>query len=100
LKTKNESSDSCGIVRFVGSPLTDRDPPAGGEQSCLILIFRDSHISEINSLSHFHILMFISFAPPKETNQRKGGRKRQPVPLAALRVGTGSHRFRFAIAQQ
>ena len=25
--------------------------------------------------------MFISFAPPKETNQRKGGRKRQPPPV-------------------
>jgi hypothetical protein len=42
--------------------------------------------------------MFISFAPPKEMNQRKGGRKRQPVPLAALRVGTGSHLFRLANA--
>jgi hypothetical protein len=46
----------------------------------------------------FFIEMFISFAPPKEMNQRKGGRKRQPVPLAALRVGTGSHLFRFANA--
>jgi hypothetical protein len=44
--------------------------------------------------------MFISFAPPKEMNQRKGGRKRQPVPLAALRVGTGSHLFRLSIAQK
>jgi hypothetical protein len=25
--------------------------------------------------------MFISFAPPKEMNQRKGGRKRQPHPV-------------------
>jgi len=25
--------------------------------------------------------MFISFAPPKEMNQRKGGRKRQPQPV-------------------
>jgi hypothetical protein len=25
--------------------------------------------------------MFISFAPPKEMNQRKGGRKRQPHPF-------------------
>ena len=25
--------------------------------------------------------MFISFAPPKEMNQRKGGRKRQPPPV-------------------
>jgi hypothetical protein len=25
--------------------------------------------------------MFISFAPPKEMNQRKGGRKRQPLPV-------------------
>jgi hypothetical protein len=24
------------------------------------------------------LLLFISFAPPKEMNQRKGGRKRQP----------------------
>jgi len=42
---------------------------------------------------HFEkmIIMFISFAPPKEMNQRKRGRKKQPVPLAALRVGTGSH---------
>jgi hypothetical protein len=43
--------------------------------------------------------MFISFASPKEMNQRKGVRKSQPVPLAALRVGTGSHLFRFAHAQ-
>jgi hypothetical protein len=42
--------------------------------------------------------MFISFAPPKEMNQRKGVRKSQPVPLSALRVGTGSHLFRFAHA--
>jgi hypothetical protein len=26
-------------------------------------------------------MMFISFAPPKEMNQRKGGRKRQPHPV-------------------
>jgi hypothetical protein len=26
-------------------------------------------------------LLFISFAPPKEMNQRKGGRKRQPPPV-------------------
>jgi hypothetical protein len=25
--------------------------------------------------------MFISFAPPKEMNQRKGSRKRQPHPV-------------------
>jgi hypothetical protein len=25
--------------------------------------------------------MFISFAPPKEMNQRKGGRKSQPHPV-------------------
>jgi hypothetical protein len=25
--------------------------------------------------------LFISFAPPKEMNQRKGGRKRQPQPV-------------------
>jgi len=43
-------------------------------------------------------IMFISFAPPKEMNQRKGVRKSQPVPLAALRVGTGSHLFRFVHA--
>jgi hypothetical protein len=28
--------------------------------------------------------MFISFAPPKETNQRKGVRKRQPCPFFPL----------------
>jgi hypothetical protein len=44
------------------------------------------------------LLMFISFAPPKEMNQRKRVRKSQPVPLAALRVGTGSHLFRFVHA--
>jgi hypothetical protein len=31
-------------------------------------------------------------------NKRKGVRKSQPVPLAALRVGTGSHLFRFVHA--
>jgi hypothetical protein len=29
----------------------------------------------------FLVIMFISFAPPKEMNQRKGGRKRQPPPV-------------------
>jgi hypothetical protein len=29
-------------------------------------------------------IMFISFAPPKEMNQRKGGRKRQPHPVFRL----------------
>jgi hypothetical protein len=41
------------------------------------------------------VVLFISFASPKEMNQRKGAQKSQPVPLAALRVGTGSHLFRF-----
>jgi hypothetical protein len=31
----------------------------------------------------FFIEMFISFAPPKEMNQRKGGRKRQPHQFVA-----------------
>jgi len=53
-------------------------------------------VSKGHPLLYFKI-MFISFASPKEMNQRKGVRKRQPVPLAALRVGIGSHLFRLSI---
>jgi hypothetical protein len=37
-------------------------------------------VSQKGTLS-FLRLLFISFAPPKEMNQRKGGRKRQPPPV-------------------
>jgi hypothetical protein len=50
--------------------------------------------------------MFISFAPPKEMNQRKRGRKRQPalffaictLPFSPPKNRTGSHLFRIALA--
>jgi hypothetical protein len=43
--------------------------------------------------------LFISFAPPKEMNQRKGGRKRQPqpvCPLATQGLYAPPNRLRFA----
>jgi hypothetical protein len=38
-------------------------------------------IAELKSNYNF---LFISFVPPKETNQRKGGRKRQVLPVSTL----------------
>ena len=51
--------------------------------------------------SQFSNYMFISFAPPKETNQRKGGPKCELQPKRALatqaftryRFGCSSHHF-------
>jgi len=43
--------------------------------------------------------MFISFAPPKEMNQRKGGRKRQPhqfVAYCAMPFPAPTNLVRFA----
>jgi hypothetical protein len=44
-------------------------------------------------------MMFISFAPPKEMNQRKGGRKRQPhqfVAYCAMPFPAPTNLVRFA----
>jgi hypothetical protein len=38
-------------------------------------------VSQKGTLFLFIGVKFISFAPPKEMNQRKGGRKRQPHPV-------------------
>jgi hypothetical protein len=38
-------------------------------------------VSQKGTLFYFFDYMFISFAPPKEMNQRKGVRKRQPCPF-------------------